>query len=299
MTTREITGLSKQTYQDWSAHRSQTMGASLAYFTVLSLAPLLVIAVAIAGLAFGKKAVEGLIVYQISDLVGAAGAQAIQTILANAKSPSQGIVATALGFLTLLVGASGVFNELRNALNTIWDVKPTSSGLRSLVKEQLRSFGLVLSIGFLLLVSLIVSAVLSGVSKFVGAYVPVSLLWISDLVISLVVITVLFALMYRVVPDTHILWTDVWIGAAATAILFALGKLLIGVYLGRASVGSAYGAAGSLVIVLVWVYYSAQILLFGAEFTHVYALRKGSRRNQVRQRPSYSPKLVPMQSRHA
>ena len=297
--TTEITGLLKQTYQDWSAHRSQTMGASLAYFTVLSLAPLLIIAVAIAGLAFGKKAVEGLIVYQISDLVGAAGAQAIQTILANAKSPSQGIVATVLGFLTLLVGASGVFNELRNALNAIWDVRSASSGLQSLLKEQLRSFGLVLSIGFLLLVSLIVSAVLSGVSKFVGDYVPVSVLWISDVLISLVVITVLFALMYRVVPDTHILWTDVWIGAAATAILFTLGKYLIGVYLGKASVGSAYGAAGSLVIVLVWVYYSAQILLFGAEFTHVYALRKGSRRNQVRLRPSYSPKLVPIQSRHA
>ena len=299
MRTREITGLLKQTYQDWSDHHSQTMGASLAYFTVLSLAPLLVIAVAIAGLAFGKKAVEGLIVYQIGDLVGVAGAQAIQNILANAKSPSQGIIATALGFLTLLVGASGVFNELRNALNKIWDVKTSSSGLRGMLKEQFRSFGLVLGIGFLLLVSLIVSAVLSGVSKFISAYVPVSLLWISDIVISLVVIAILFALMYRVVPDTRILWSDVWMGAAATAIFFTLGKYLIGVYLGRASVGSAYGAAGSLVVVLVWVYYSAQVLLFGAEFTHVYALRKGSRRNQARQPSSYSPKLVSMQSRHA
>ena len=299
MRTREITGLLKQTYQDWSDHHSQTMGASLAYFTVLSLAPLLVIAVAIAGLAFGKKAVEGLIVYQIGDLVGVAGAQAIQSILANAKSPSQGIIATALGFLTLLVGASGVFNELRNALNKIWDVKTSSSGLRGMLKEQFRSFGLVLGIGFLLLVSLIVSAVLSGVSKFISAYVPVSLLWMSDIVISLVVIAILFALMYRVVPDTRILWSDVWMGAAATAIFFTLGKYLIGVYLGRASVGSAYGAAGSLVVVLVWVYYSAQVLLFGAEFTHVYALRKGSRRNQARQPSSYSPKLVSMQSRHA
>jgi len=277
--------LLRQTFNDWMAHSSQTMGASLAYFTVLSLSPLLVIAVAIAGLVFGKAAVQGLIVSEMRDLVGTAGAQTIQNILIHAKSLSSGLLASLLGLITLFFGAAGVFNELRNALNKIWNVNPQSSGLMGIVKDELRSFGLVVGIGFLLLVSLLVSTVLTAISRFAADFLPLQLLWSFNVTVSLVVITILFAVMYRVVPATNIPWSDVWIGALATAILFTLGKLLIGLYLGNASIGSAYGAAGSLVVLLVWVYYSAQIFLFGAEFTHVYSMRKGSRHRYPKRPP--------------
>ena len=229
--------------------------------------------VAFAGLVFGRQAAQGMIVEEIRDLVGTAGAQVIQSILVNARSPSTGLFAGALGFGTLLFGAAGVFNELRNALNRIWDVPPTPFGWRTLLTDQLRSFALVLGIGFLLLALLVASTVLSAMQGVLSS------LWIANALGSLVVIVVLFALLYRLVPATLIPWSDVWVGAAASAILFTLGKHLLGIYLGRASIGSAYGAAGSLVLLLVWVYYSAQIFLFGAEFTHVYAERKGSRRS--------------------
>jgi membrane protein len=248
------------------------MGAALAYYTVLSMAPLLIIAVAVAGRVFGSQAAEGMLAAEIQDLVGTAGAQVIQSILVSVYSPAKGIVAGVLGSLALLFGAASVFNQLRIALNRIWEVAPAPFKWRDFLSEQLRSFTLVVGVGLLLLLLLIANAILSSVAA------PLASLWIANTLGSLAVIIILFALLYRLVPATRIPWGDVWIGAAASAFLFAIGKHLVAAYLGRAGIGSAYGAAGSLVVLLVWVYYSAQIFLFGAEFTHIYAFRKGSRR---------------------
>lgn len=270
--------LFRQAFSDWSDHDAPTMGAALAYYSVLSLAPLLVVAVWIAGMVYGQKAASGEILYQVRGLVGSAGAEVIQDILKNAKSPATGTIASMLGILTLLFGASGVFKALRDSLNRIWGVKGAGgSGLWAAIRQETLTFGMVLGIGFLLLVSLVVSALLTALGKFFESRVPVTLWHFFNIVVSLVVVTVLFALIYRVVPSTRIEWRDVWVGAFVTAVLFTTGKSLIGLYLGKASVGSAYGAAGSLVAVLVWVYYSAQIFLLGAEFTHVYAKMEGSR----------------------
>jgi membrane protein len=277
---RGVVSLFKQTFSDWIAHDAQTMGASLAYYTVLSLAPLIVVATAIAGLVFSHDAVTGQLTYQLRDMVGSAGAEVIQNIVKNAKSPFTGVVASVIGLITLLFGASGVFTALRTALNRIWDVKTDpASGIWHTVRQQFLSFGMVLAIGFLLLVSLLMSASLAAIGKFVSGLLPVGAMEAANFLVSLAVITLLFGLIYRVLPQTTIPWSDVWIGGAFTALLFTLGKLLIGLYLGKASVGSAYGAAGSLVALLVWVYYSAQVFLFGAEFTHVYAHERGSRKD--------------------
>ena len=273
MSRDELLALVADTYRCWDKHNAQTMGASLAYFTVLSLAPLLVIAVAIAGLVFGRQAAQGMVVEEIGAMVGNAGAQVIQSILVSARSPSTGIAASVLGFITLLFGAGGVFNELRNALNRIWDVQVSASGWKSLLSDQLRAFSLVMGTGCLLLASLVLSAILSGMQGLLAS------LWIANALGSLLVIMALFALIYRFIPAARIPWSDVWMGAGASSILFTLGKHLLGAYLAKAGVGSAYGAAGSLVLLLVWVYYSAQIFLFCAEFTHVYAQRKGSKRS--------------------
>ena len=254
------------------------MGAALAYYTVLSLAPLLIVAVSIAGMVYGQKAASGEIVNQVRDLVGPGGAEVIQSILANARSPAKGTLASAIGIITLLFGASGVFKALRDSLNRMWGVKQAARlGIWATIRREFSTFGMVLGIGFLLVVSLVVSAFVTTVGKFLHGKVPVAFLLGSNVMVSMLVITLLFALIYRVVPSTRIRWSDVWVGAAVTAILFTIGKYLIGLYLGKASVGSAYGAAGSLVALLVWVYYSAQIFLFGAEFTHVYAQLEGSR----------------------
>ncbi|MGI8745192.1 MAG: YihY/virulence factor BrkB family protein [Bryobacteraceae bacterium] len=271
--------LFQQTFSEWNDHDAPTMGAALAYYTVLSLAPLLVIAVSIAGMVYGEKAASGEILYQVRGLVGPGGAEVIQSILANAKSPAKGLLASAIGILTLLFGASGVFKALRDSLNRIWGVKAAGrTGVLATIRHEFSTFGMVLGIGFLLLVSLVISAVVAMIGKFVHDRAPAGLMQGFNVVLSLIVITLLFALIYRVVPSTRIHWGDVWVGAFVTAVLFTMGKYLIGLYLGKASVGSAYGAAGSLVALLVWVYYSAQIFLFGAEFTHVYAKTQGSRR---------------------
>ena len=274
----EVKALFRQAFSDWLEHDAQTMGAALAYYSVLSLAPLLVLAVGIAGLVYGQKAASGEILYQVRDLVGDAGAEVIQNILKNAKSPATGTIASVIGILTLLFGASGVFKALRDSLNRIWGVRGAGrTGFWATIRQETLTFGMVLGIGFLLLVSLVVSALLTAFGRFVQSRVPVTFWQFFNLAVSLVVITLLFALIYRVVPSTRIEWRDVWVGSFVTAVLFTTGKYLIGLYLGKASVGSAYGAAGSLVAVLVWVYYSAQIFLLGAEFTHVYAKMEGSR----------------------
>jgi membrane protein len=252
---------------------------------MLSIAPLLVLCVSLAGWIFGEKAAQGQIVWEIHDVIGIQGAEVIQTLLKDAKFSSGGLVAGILGFFMLLFGASGVFLELRDSMNLVWGVKSSGTGLGAMVRYRFFAFALVVGIGFLLLVSLLLSAAIAAAGKFFGQYLPVPevVLHFSSLALSLVAITVLFALLYKVVPDVRIEWQDVWIGAAVTSLLFTVGKFLIGLYLGKASVGSAYGAAGSLVVFLVWIYYSAQIFFLGAEFTHCFAEKHGSRA-QARER---------------
>ncbi|MCU1338287.1 MAG: putative ribonuclease [Bryobacterales bacterium] len=272
---RQIRSLLSQTYSEWNAHDAPTYGAALSYYTMLSLAPLLVIAVAIGGLAFGKESAQRAILDQIGGLAGQPGAEVIKTMLANAQSPKAGLIASAIGFVVLLFGASGVFSALRKALNKIWDVQPKeTSGWWAMVKDQLFSFTMVVGIGFLLLVSLVITAMLAGVGQFVSGLIPPALAELANNIVSIGVITVLFALIYRFVPEQTLPWRRLWPGSFATAILFTLGKYALGVYLGKAGVGSAYGAAGSLLVLFVWVYYSAQLFLFGAEFTRIFACQE-------------------------
>ena len=277
---RGLWHLFKTTASKWSDDKAPRLGAALAYYTVFSLAPLLVIVIGIAGLIFGDKAAEGAIVEQISGLVGEQSAEAIQTMLANARTPSTGGLATVFGIVTLLIGASGLFGQLQDALNTIWGVEPKPGrGVLGMIKDRFVSFVALLGTAFLLLVSLVVSAGLAAAGSAFKALLPApeTVLHLLNASVSFAVIIGLFAMMFKVLPDVKIAWRDVWLGAAVTALLFAVGKYAIALYLGKSDVGSAYGAAGSLVIILVWVYYSAQILLFGAEFTAVYADAYGSR----------------------
>ena len=292
--------LVKNTYNEWDVHNAPKLGAALAYYTVLALAPLLIVTIAVIGLVLGPEAARGEIVGQIRGMVGTEGAKAIETVITNANKPATGTIAGILGLITLFIGASGVFTELHDSLNRIWDVKPReSSGVWSLIRDRFLSFGMVLAIGFLLLVSLALSAAIAAAGKYMGGILPVPepLLQVLNLVVSLGFITVLFTLIFRFLPDEKISWRDVWLGAFVTAALFTLGKLLIGLYLGKASVGSAYGAAGSLVIVLVWVYYSAQIFFFGAEFTHVYAKSFGSLKGR-QPAPEANIVTVPVEKLH-
>jgi membrane protein len=273
-----IWGLLKETFSEWSEDKASRLAAALSYYTIFSLAPLLVIVIAIAGLVFGEAAVEGQLVGQIQGLVGEQGASLIQTMIANASRSGSGPAAL-LGFAMLLFGAAGVFGQLQDSLNTIWDVRPKPGrGILGMVKDRLGAFAMVVGTGFLLLVSLVVSAALSAVGEFAGDVLPLPAwaLQLFNLVISFAVITVVFALIYKVIPDAEIAWRDVWIGAALTSFLFSIGKYAIGLYLGQSSASSVFGAAGSLVVVLLWIYYSALILFFGAEFTQVYARRYGS-----------------------
>ena len=270
----------KETFAEWNADNAPRLGAALAFYTILSLAPLLVVAISIAGLVFGDDAARGQIVAQFQGLVGQQGAEAVQTMIQNANKPATGIVATVLGIITLLFSASGVFGELQSSLNEIWDIKPKpSKGIMDTIKQRFFSFSLVLGTGFLLLVSLVLSAALAGFYGVIERYFPgMGIIGtILNFLISLLVTTLLFAAIYKLLPDAEITWKDAFIGATATALLFSIGRYLIGLYLGRASVGSAFGAAGTLVVLLIWIYYSAQILFMGAEFTQVYANRLGSR----------------------
>ncbi len=275
-----IWGLLKETVSEWSEDRVPRLGAALAYYTGFSLAPLLLIMISIAGLVFGREAVQGQIVEQLRGLVGNEGAEAIQGMMQSAARPRTGAFAAAISVATLLFGASGVFGALQDSLNTIWEVTPKPGrGVLGLIKDRFISFTMVLGMGFLLLVALFVSAALVALGTFLGGILPAPefVLQAINLVVSFAVITLLFAMIYKVLPDVEIRWGDVWIGAAFTALLFILGKFALGLYLGKSSMSSAYGAAGSLIVVLLWVYYSAQILFFGAEFTQVYANRFGSR----------------------
>lgn len=280
MKLKTIFELLKETVKEWQDDKVSLWAAALAYYTVFSLAPLLLIAISIAGAVFGEEAARGELVTQIQGLIGPEGAAAVQAMIQNAHKPdSGGNIATIVGIVTLLFGASGVFGQLQDALNTIWEVKPKPGlGLKSFLLSRFLSFAMVLVIGFLLLVSLVLSAVLAGVGAFFGNLVPdyVIVGQILNFVISFSVITVLIAAIYKFLPDVEVPWKDLWIGAAVTSLLFSIGKYLIGLYLGNSGVTSTYGAAGSIVVILLWVFYSAQIILFGAEFTQVYSKHRGS-----------------------
>jgi membrane protein len=276
-----ILALLREVYAEWSKDNALSLGAALAYYTVFSMAPLLVLAIAMAGLVFGRKAAEGQIVAQLADLLGQSAAETVQGMIARASRPAAGALATVVSLATMALGASGVFGQLQQALNQIWEVgRETRRGFRGQLKQRAAAFGMILGIGFLLLVSLVLSAALAALHDFLAKYLPLAgqLLPALNFALSFGIITALFAMIFKVLPDVYMHWRDVWPGAAVTALLFTVGKTLIALYLGRTGVTSVYGAAGSLVLILLWVYYSAQILLIGAEFTEVYSRRYGSRR---------------------
>lgn len=278
----DLWGVIKAAVSGWVDDYAQSMGAALAYYTMFSIAPLLLIVISIAGLVFGDEAARGEIVSQLEGMLGAPGALAVQGLLESVREPSESVTATIFGVVLLLIGATSVFGELQDALDRIWraPVRAGRSGLWVLIRARLLSFGMILGIGFLLMVSLVASAALAALQKWWG---PVFGDWAVassiEVALSFLVITVVFAMIYKIVPRVRIDWKDVWIGAATTSLLFTVGKFLIGVYIGRTAIASGFGAAASLVVVLVWVYYSAQIVLLGAEFTRAYAHKFGSRRN--------------------
>jgi membrane protein len=275
---KEWVSLVKESGRQWLEHKAPRLGAALAYYTAFALAPLLLISIAVAGLVFGREATEGRIMGQVQGLVGAQGGQALQAMIAGAQKPSAGIWATVLGIIMLLFGAAGVFGQLQDALNTVWQVQPKPGrGFLGFIKDRFLSISMVLGTAFLLLVSLVLSAALAAIGGPIGDLFIGVFGQILNFLISFVVITALFAMIYRYLPDAIIAWRDVWFGAVATALLFVIGKTLIGLYLGYVSVGSSYGAVGSLAVLLIWLYYSAQIFLYGAELTKSYASHFGSR----------------------
>lgn len=273
--------LLRETFKDWTDDKAPRLAAALAYYTVFSLAPLLVLAITIAGFVLGNNdPIREQVVSQVQGLAGQQAAQSVSELIDQTNKPASGIIAGILGIATLIFGATGLFGQLQDALNTIWEVKPKPNrGIMGMIKDRFLSFTMVLGISFLLLVSLVISAMLALLNNFFSGVLgdAAFLGQIINFVVSLGVITVIFALIFKVLPDADIAWNDVWVGALVTSVLFNIGKLLIGLYLGNSSAASAYGAAGSLVILLLWVYYSAQILFFGAEFTQVYARMFGSR----------------------
>jgi membrane protein len=274
-----VWSLLRETVFEWYEDRAPRLGAALAFYTVFALAPGLIVIIALAALLLGHEAAQGQIIDQVQDLIGVAGAQAIQAAIESARSAGS-LVATGLGVLTLLFGLWGVFGELQDALNTIWGVTARPwRGVIGAVKERFWSFAMVVGIGFLLLVSLAGSAWLAAVGKFFAqsSPLPVAVMETANALLSFVTITLMFAVIYKLLPDVKITWQNVWVGAAVTALLFTIGKSLIGLYLGRSTVASVYGAAGSLIVILLWIYYSAQVVFFGAEFTKVYSRHFGTR----------------------
>jgi membrane protein len=262
--------LVKNTIKEWQEDKALRLGAALSYYTIFSLAPLLIIVIAVAGLFFGNDVARDQIMNQLNGLLGNQGAAAIGDMLKHQQEqPSKSVIATIIGFVTLLLGATGVVGELQDSLNTIWNVEnKSSSGIMGIFRQRLLSLGMILGIGFLLLVSLVVSALLTGVASY---WESAAFFEVLNFALSLVVITVLFAALLKFLPAVKITWRTVWIGAFVTALLFTIGKTLIGLYLSKSAVASSFGAGGSLVIILVWVYYNAQILFLGAEFTQVYS----------------------------
>jgi membrane protein len=267
----------RQTFSEWSDHQAPRLSAALAFYTILSMSPLVILVIAIVSLIFGHSSAQNQILSQVENMVGREGSELVKGMLQHAQKPVAGTFASSVGVVTLVYGASGVFGELRSALNSMWDVKPKNqAGIWGALREHFFSFGMVFAVGFLLLASLVISAALAAIGKFLGGLLPMPEFVLSALnfLVSLGGTAISFALIFKYVPETKIPWKPIWIGATATALLFNIGKFLIGLYLGKASVGSAYGAAGSLAVVIVWVYYSALIFFLGAEFTHVLATKQ-------------------------
>ena len=295
---KEGWSLLKEAIQAWSNDYAPSMGAALSYYTLFSIAPLLLIVIAVAGWFFGEHAVRGELVGALQDLMGEEGAKAVEGLLASVSEPKEGLIATLVGLFVLLLGATSVFGELQNNLDRIWRA-PAPKTVKSwwrLLRSRLLSFGMILGIAFLLMVSLVLDAVLSTLGKFWGTEGWQLLARAVNTIASLGLSTTVFAMIYKLMPRARIAWLDVWVGAAVTAVLFTVGKYLIGLYIGRSAVASSFGAAASLVVVMVWVYYSAQIFLLGAELTWVYAHRYGSRR--VEEKPVVENRPVPTLPAH-
>ena len=275
---RGIGSLFGETFASWSEDNAFRLSAALAYYAVFSMAPLLIIAIAIAGWVFGAKAAQGQVISEIQGLIGQSGAETVQTLIRNASTANSKL-ASGLGLLSLIFGATGVFVSLQDGLNTVWQVKPKPRNMVvGFVRQRLHTFTLVLGTGFMLLISLVVSAAIEGAGKYLSDLDGIARLWqMGNFLVSLAIISLLFAMIFRFLPDVNIGWGDVGLGAFVTALLFTLGKFGIGLYIGKSSLTSVYGAAGSLVLILAWVYYSSLILFLGAEFTRAYATRYGSR----------------------
>ena len=267
-------------YEKWSRDNVPQLGASLAFYTALSIAPILVISLGVGAFVFGDDAARGEVASQMRSLIGSQGAHAVEDMIDSANKPASGVTATVLGVVMLLFGASGVFGELQQSLNKIWEVEVKENrGFLRIIRERVFSFVMVLGIAFLLLVSLVLSTLLSALGQYLS-HLPESVGWLSQLLnfsVSFVIITLLFAMIFKILPDAKIAWWQVWLGAALTALLFSIGKFFIGLYLGRSSMASSYGVAGSFVVLLVWVYYSSQILYLGAEMTKIYADMSGEK----------------------
>lgn len=276
----ETRRLLKAAFEGWWNDRAMSLGASIAFFTVFSLAPMLLAAIAVAGLAFGREAAQGAIVSELGGLIGTNAASALEAMIASASNVGAGLIGMTIGTVTFLLLVTGAVVELQDNLNIIWKASsPEGSGLLNFLRTRLISFALVLGIGFLLLVSLIIDAGLSAVSSFIeprfsGATVIFRFL---NSLVSFVIAVLLFAMIFKLLPNVGIAWGDVWTGSLVTGILFTIGKFLIGYYLGKSNIASSYGAAASIITILLWIYYSSLILLFGAEFTKVYAESRGSR----------------------
>jgi membrane protein len=269
----------KDTVLAFISDEALSRGAAIAFYTVISIAPVLLIVIAIAGLAFGRDAAQNAITEQLSGLMGQQTAEVLQTAVASAASKSSGVVATIIGIITLMVTASGVFGEMQTALNVIWKAKPEGTTVSRLIRARAASLGLVAALGFLLMVSLVVSTVLMAFGNYLNSILPFGqvILAVLNVIVSLVLISFLFAAIYKVLPDRNLEWGDVVVGAIVTGVLFTIGKSLISWYIGSSAVASSFGAAGALIVLLLWVYYSAQIFLLGAEFTKVYANAHGSK----------------------
>jgi membrane protein len=277
LTLKGFWGLFASAGTAWKRVKAARLGAALSFYTILAIPPLFVIVIFIASLALDPNTVRSKLFAEVGGLVGEQGAQAIESAMASQYDTTKGLWASMVAICTLVVSATGLFIELQDALNTVWGVKEKPAGIVGFIKNRLLSFAMVMGIGFLLLVSLIISTALSAFGKYLSGLTPgVQALWtVVNAFVSFGVVTVLFALIFKVLPDVKITWRDVWIGAVVTALLFTAGKFLMGLYLGRSSIVSAYGAAGSLILILLWVYYSAQILFFGAELTRANASRLG------------------------
>lgn len=277
---KEIWSFTKNLFSSYTEHNVFSLAAALAYYTIFSLAPILIIVITIAGLFFGKEAMQNEIYQQLNDVMGDQAAKQAQEMVENANARESGLIAAILSIATLIFGATGVFNELKSSLNSIWSVKAKpKNGIWGMVRDRLLSFAMVVSIGFLLLVSLVLNAAVAMVGKYFSTLIPEAgevMLQVFNAILSIGVSTLLFAVVFKVLPDVNIRYSDVWKGAWFTAILFTLGKFLIGLYIGQSDISGTYGAAGSIVIILLWVYYSSLILFLGADFTYVYASRYGS-----------------------